>query len=183
MSILSPDQAMAQAFLDILGPNEQFTFQTFDDNADRKEPSLARVFHGSLQQHFATLARLQQRGAGVYVMVNRGDGVIHPGAKSCRTHANVTAIRSLFVDLDGAPLEPVLQSLSPDMVVLSSPGRWHAYWLTNDCPIAEFGPRQQQIAEKFRGDPKVFDLPRVMRLPGFFHQKKEPYMTQMIYPE
>jgi hypothetical protein len=31
----------------------------------------------------------------------------------------------------------------------------------------------------FGGDPKVSDLARVMRVPGFFHQNGEPFMTRL----
>lgn len=182
MSKLVPDLAQTTDFLDRLDPGCVFTFQTFDDSKERKSRSMARVLHGTIDQHHAALTQLQQQGAGVFVMVNRGDGVIHPGDKTCRTAKNVITVRSFFVDLDGSPIEPVLEALHPDIVVESSPGRWHGYWLTYDCPLTDFRTRQQQIAEKFAGDPKVIDLPRVMRLPGFFHQKAAPFMTHMTYP-
>ncbi len=180
---LAPIAAAAKAFFDVLDPRGIFTFQTFDDDKLRKSPGLARVLHGTLDEHYVELTRLQQQGAGVFVMVNEGDGVIRPGSKTCRTAKNVVAIRSLFVDLDGSPLAPVLAALRPDIVVESSPGRWHAYWLTNDCPLADFTKRQKQLAQKFDGDPSVHDLPRVLRIPGFFHQKEQPFMTRMTFPE
>ena len=180
-TVLTPDLAQAQAFLDYLGPGEEFTFQTFDDQK-RKPDRLARVLHGTLTQHAAGLARLQQLGAGVYVMVNAGDGIVHPGQKTCRCTENVMRVRALWVDLDGSPLEPVLSAHHPDIIIESSPGRWHGYWLTDDCPLTDFTRYQSLIAAKFQGDKKVKDLPRVMRLPGFWHQKKEPFLTRIIHP-
>ena len=180
---LTPAIAMARAFLHLVDPAGVFTFQTFDDDKKRKNQRLARVFHGTLDQYEAELAQLQQQGAGVFVMVNRGDGIVHPGNYTCRAAASVVAVRSLFADLDGAPLEPVLAGFRPDIVIESSPGRWHAYWLTDDCPLDEFTMRQKQIAALYGGDSAVSDLPRVMRLPGFLHQKEEPFMTRMISPE
>ena len=180
---LTPNLVAATAFLDLVDPAAIFTFQTFDDDKERKDRQLACVFHGTLDQHAAALTRLQQHGAGVFIMVNCGDGVVHPGNRTCRAGASVLAVRALFVDLDGAPLEPVLAGLRPDIVIESSPERWHAYWLTDDCPLDEFTMRQKQIAGLYDGDSVVSDLPRVMRLPGFFHQKDEPFMTHMITPE
>ena len=116
-------------------------------------------------------------------MVNRGDGVVHGVSKTCRTAASVLAVRALFIDLDGSPLDPVLKTLRPDIVIESSPERWHCYWIVRDCPLGEFKMRQQQIAAKFNGDMKVHDLPRVMRLPGFMHQKSEPFLTRVVHPE
>lgn len=178
MQALTPNVAMAKAYLDALDPEGVFTFQTFAD-CDGKGGRLSQVLHGSLDQHLSTLIWQQQQGAGVFVMVNAGDGVIHTGSKTCRTTKNVVRVRALWVDLDGSPLQPVLDAHEPDIVIESSPNRWHAYWLTNDCALADFKLRQQQIAAKFNGDPKVCDLPRVMRLPGFWHQKSQPFMTSL----
>lgn len=182
-SKLTPIASAAHAFLNILAPDDNVTFQTFDDDKVRKNMGLARVFHGTLDQYLDQLTKLQQQGAGVFIMVNQGDGIIHPGATTCRTAKNVVAVRAVFADLDGAPLAPVLKALPPNIVIESSPERYHAYWLTNDCPLEEFPQRQKQIAFKFSSDPKVCDLPRVMRLPGFFHQKDTPFMTRILFPE
>lgn len=129
---LTPDLLAAEAFLNLLDPRGIYTFQTFDDDKVRKDKRLARVFHGPLTQHAAALEKLQQQGAGVFVMVNQGDGIIHEGNKTCRTESNVTHVRALWADLYGSPLQPVIDAHHPDIIVESSPGRWHAYWLTND---------------------------------------------------
>jgi hypothetical protein len=182
--IIVPDFEMAARFLFWLDPDGIYTFQTLGDGKSKSDRSLTRVFHGTLDQHKNELVRLNALGAGIFVMVNRGDGIIHPGKKTCRTTQNVLEVRALFVDLDGAPLDPVRDGgVHPDVIVESSPGKWHAYWFARDCPLGDFGLRQRQLAEKFQGDHVVHDLPRVMRLPGFVHQKTDPFMSNLIYPE
>ena len=181
--VLKPEVTEAKWFLNRLDPDRKgiFTFQTFDDSA-RKDGRLARVLHGTIEQHLGQMEELQASGAGIFVMINKGDGLIHEPNKTCRCTSSVTKVRALFADLDGAPLHRVLESFClPDFVVESSPGRWHTYWLTNDCPLTEFKKRQLQIAAKFGSDPKVNDLPRVLRLPGFWHQKAEPFLTHIHY--
>jgi putative DNA primase/helicase len=65
----------AERFLRALAPNGSLlTFQTFDDNKNRKNNSLAKVLHGPLKTHAATLAKLQKQGAGVFITVNETDG-------------------------------------------------------------------------------------------------------------
>ncbi|MFP3632139.1 DNA-primase RepB domain-containing protein, partial [Burkholderia sp. SIMBA_045] len=87
-----------------------------------------------------------------------------------RKAENVTGVRAIFVDLDGAPLGPVLRwELRPRIVVQSSLGRWHGYWKVSDCAPDQFRKLQERVAKRFGGDSKVIDLPRVMRLPGFYH--------------
>lgn len=179
---LTPNAAAAKAFIKKFAPNGIVTLQTFDDDKVRKNMGLARVFHGTLDQYLDDLTKLQSQGAGVFMMINEGDGVIHTGNKTCRCASNVIHVRSLFADLDGAPLGPLLECSQPDIIVESSPGKWHCYYLTSDCPLGEFSLRQKQIAQKFNSDPKVHDLPRVMRLPGFWHQKETPFMSHIIFP-
>src|SRR5262245_51524972 len=71
---LTQDKAMAKEFLTGLDPTtDRFTFQTFDDNKDRKSPKLARILHGTLDECFAELVRLNNLGAGIFVTVNATD--------------------------------------------------------------------------------------------------------------
>jgi hypothetical protein len=180
---LTPDLEVAKRFLNLLGGDENgvFTFQTFDDDKKRKQGSLARVRHGTLEEHCAEFATVQRQGAGIFVMINKGDGVVHPDAKTCRTEDNVLDTRGLFLDLDGAPLKPVLAiDARASMVIESSPERWHFYWLGIRCALADFRDAQLALAKKFGGDESVCDLPRVMRLPGFWHLKCEPFMTRVV---
>ena len=171
---IKPDIDQAANFLERLDPKATaWTFQTFDERADRKDKGLARVLHGTLEQHAAELTTLQKRGAGVFVTVNKTDG---EGRKA----ENVTQVRAFFLDLDGAPLEPVIAWEEPHIICETSSGRWHAYWLVSDCPLDEFRPIQKDLINAFGGDDKIHDLPRVMRLAGFWHLKGDPFMVRKV---
>ncbi|MDA0187320.1 MAG: DNA-primase RepB domain-containing protein, partial [Proteobacteria bacterium] len=176
---LKPSKAEAQRFLDLLEPGGMFTFQILDDDKDRNRQHLKKVLHGDLERHFDNLVHYNEQGAGIFVVINQTD---FKGRKA----SNVLKVRACFVDLDGAPLEPVLNhQLEPTTVVESSKGRWHAYFPCSDMPLEAFTPMQHAIADAFDGDHACCDLPRVMRLPGFFHQKvqrgirSEPFMTRI----
>jgi len=177
-----PDLTEVNRFLDLLGTDEEFTFQTFADN-DSGSSNLARVFHGTLGQHADALTELNKQGAGVFVMINRGDGVIHDGSKTCRTKSNVTGIRSVFIDLDENATEKIdrviKSDLPPSIVVESSIGKFHCYWLVDNCSLEQFTNIQESLASKYQSDPTVKDLARVMRLPGFYHQKNKAVMTKI----
>ena len=173
IAVAKCDKCDADILLDLLASGELVTFQTFDD-AKRNRRGLTRILHGSLAEHRQTLASLNERGAGVFWMVNAGDG---KGRKA----TNVQRIRALFVDLDGAPLEPVkAATLQPHCIVESSPDRWHAYWRIADCPPDRFTPLQKALAARFHADSKACDLPRVLRLPGFDHRKGKAYRSRII---
>jgi hypothetical protein len=170
-----PDDAENDAarFVSLLTEGGAATFQTFDDTPAKRK-LLATIRHGSIEKYATHLTRLNERGAGVFLMVNRGDG------RGRRT-ANVTAVRALFVDLDGAPLEPVMAApIQPHLVVETSPGRWHAYWLVDGVPLESFSHLQVQLAKMFNADPSVKDVCRVMRVPGFLHRKSTPWRSRLI---
>ena len=109
----------------------------------------------------------------MFVTVNRTD-------LKGRREANIVAVRALFADLDGAPLS-VLERLGllPHIIAMTSPSRFHAYWRVDGVETAEFAGLQKRLAALMGSDPSVCDLPRVMRLPGFPHQKDpaEPHLV------
>lgn len=112
---LKPDLNMARRFLTILSESneteEKFTFQIFPDRKDIASGVHADVMHGSLADVEGKLIAANCNGCGVFVTVNRTDGKGRKGE-------NIIGIRALFVDLDGAPLQPVLDAcLSPHMVI------------------------------------------------------------------
>lgn len=166
-----PDLAQAARFLELLDPDaDEFTFQTFADRPGSPPP---RVVHGALDRLGAGLARANRDGSGIFVTINKTDG---RGRKA----ENIVAVRATFVDLDGSPLEPVRTcELEPHVVVQTSPGRWHCYWLC-DLPLDQFTTVQKAIITRFGGDKAVHDTSRVMRLPGFWHMKGEPALARII---
>lgn len=95
------DLTAAGRFLDLIAEGEAVTFQTVDDDAGRKSPALVNVLHGFLDSHAARLKVFNDRGAGIFWTVAYTDG-------GGRKAENVTSVRAIFLDLDGAPLQPVL---------------------------------------------------------------------------
>ena len=158
-------------FLDLLCGGGAVTFQTFGDRGT--DSSLVRILHGNLEQHSQELIGLNQRGAGAFVCINETDGA---GRKA----ENITKVRAVFVDLDGVPLEPVLAAeLEPSLVVETSPERYHAYWFVDDLPLDQFTRVQKTLIAQFDSDDAVHDLSRVMRLPGFYNRKREPFLVRI----
>ena len=168
VSPATPDLEVAERFLTLLAEGEpSVTFQTFDDDGDRKQETLQRKLHGELQDFADLLHGLNSKGAGIYVMLNEGD-------LKGRSAENVIRVRAVFADLDGAPLEPVLSApLEPHIITNTSPDRWHGYWLVEGFELEDFEPVQHAIAARFHSDVSVSDLCRVVRLPGFYKMKPD----------
>ncbi|OHB81192.1 MAG: hypothetical protein A2W31_05115 [Planctomycetes bacterium RBG_16_64_10] len=167
------DLALAKTYLDCLAHDGGgWTFQTFDDS-EEKRLALAKVVNVARGETVSRLlADLNDRGAGIFVTVNRTDG-------KGRTAENVVALRALFVDADDVPM-PKEWHETPDMLVTRSQTRWHAYWRVRaDTPLVEFTTAQKRLAAHYGTDPKVFDLPRVMRVPGFLHRKGDPTALEL----
>jgi DNA primase RepB-like protein/primase-like protein len=166
--------ADAARFLKLLDPAAtRFEFRTFDDDKSRDDKSLTRTFYGTMAEHAAELKRLNSKGAGVFVTVNETDG-------RGRSADHIIRVRAVFIDLDGAPLAPVMALRSqPHMVVETSPGKFHAYWLVDGMPLHDFSAVQKALIELFQSDDVIHDLPRVMRLPGFYHHKHQPFLIRI----
>ena len=165
----------AEKFLRAFDPStDKFTFQTFDDRKDRKDPKLVRVLHGTLAEHWKTLSALNAAGAGVYITVNETD---FKGRKV----QNIIRVRYLCVDLDGAPLEPA-KTPQPRIIVESSPKRWHVYWPVENFPldIATYRTAQRKLIKRLDSDPQVTDLARVLRMPGFVHRKATEFRSRLV---
>jgi hypothetical protein len=166
MSTAIPSTSQTRAFLKLLDPNATtFHFRTFADARVSNRTDLTGNFSGTIDRVEGNLLSRNEAGAGVFAVINEG------GQKK----DDICRIRAVFADTDGAPLEPIEQALKPHAVIQSSPGNYHVYWLVkDDFPLDMFTPVQVAIATKFETDTKVKDLPRVMRLPGFKHNKNDP---------
>jgi hypothetical protein len=199
--LLIPDIQHATAFLTTLGgPGAQFAFRTFDDRGDdfRLACSLfgdadwaVRLTGAKAGQRVRTMPFLmcmQKLGAGVFVTINETDG---SGAKA----EHIRRIRALIADADSAEQVTSLRrfitstGLVPSMLVesgglaLGPDGalvpKLHAYWRMDGCPVDQFTAAQEILNSRTGCDPAVKDLPRVLRLPGFYNLKREPRMTRI----
>lgn len=163
-------------FFELFG-REQFVWQTFSDAAYKKANSIknngkiqdgvAKVLRGTIDSVESGLISYQSKGAGVFFQPNEGGR----GSKA------ITKVNALWLDLDDAPIAPVLASVksqdtpAPNAIVQSSPGKFHVYWLVSECEKQVFKRAQKVLAARFGGDPKVCNLDRVMRVPGSVNYK------------
>ena len=128
--------------------------------------------HGTIKEHFHELAELNRQGAGVFFTVNQTD--------LCgRSTKHIEKIRAVFIDLDGTPLPEKFQ-LNPHFIINTSPNKYHCYWLVKDMLLKSFPLYQKALAIKFKSDPVIYDLPRLLRVPGFFHKKRKSYPVKIV---
>ncbi len=166
------DLREAERFLSILDPEaEAFCFRTFAEAGK----GIGKKYSGALDQVADALATDNAKGYGIFVVVNEG------GQKA----AEIQRVRAVFADFDPPSTAPMPErfALEPHLVIESSPGKHHCYWLVDGLPPAEFKAAQQAIIACCGSDPQPCDLPRVMRLPGFFHRKGEAFMSRIVLAE
>lgn len=174
-SPLTIDVDQARQFLAQIAPGEaQFVFQTLDDR--KVNPGLNRVLVGTLEGLVSQLEFLQQQGAGVFVQVQGG----YRRGKDHVTHGRV-----VFADLDD-PSDFAVQmgqadSELPDasIVVETSPGKAHLYWLTEPYDAQLIKSLLTDTADIIGTDGNVLNTDRVLRLPGSWHQKAEPRQVRI----
>jgi len=172
---MQPDLKQAERFLTQLDEGaEEFTFQTFDDREGPvKQKHLSKIFNGSLEKYAPALIDLQKEGAAVFVTINETD-------LKGRKKENIIRIRALWQEDDGKGSANL--PIEPHIVVESSPGKYHRYILTDNSELDEFESAQQVLVDQYGSDPNAKDRSRVLRLPGFYHQKNPdaPHMVRII---
>jgi KaiC/GvpD/RAD55 family RecA-like ATPase len=164
-----------QPFLSLLGDtdgpgNFSFHWQTFPD-ADKNRKDLIYCGYSTFRDICWDLAKLNEQGAGIFISVNETDG-------KGRALENIMGVRGFWADVE---TEIALEDLSlpPSMVVNSSRGP-HLYWLSVGDATKELCRRiVQNIAARIGSDPKVHDPSRVLRVPGFFHNKGTPHLVTL----
>jgi putative DNA primase/helicase len=186
------DFNQTKAFLKLLDPTTDiFTFQTFDDDENRKDKSLAHTIHGSFDTLRDDLIELNIDGCGIFVTINETD------LKS-RKAENIVRIRAIFQDDDDHYTGTF--PLPPSIVVRSSPigarTRKHPipinyekiqrYWKVDGVlSETDFETLEEILVSTYGADKNAKDIARVFRLPGFFHQKdpENPHMVELLISE
>ena len=162
-----------RAFLGLLDPNARFfTFQTVPEPKHKLTHLLPQVLHGSLEDLLPTLSSLNRQGAGIYVAVNATDG------KGRRT-SNIIRVRAIWQDDDDGYHGPF--PLQPSMVVSTSPGKFQRYWLADGLSKEDYRRLMRTMVKHYGSDKQAgTDIARVLRVPGFYHRKAEPYLVRII---
>lgn len=154
--------------------SEKLIFCAFDDNKERTKR--AHTLYGTYSQVEKDLLKLNQEGYGIFVTINHCTG-------PRRRVSDVSQVRALWQDDDQHfsgefPLEPSL-------VVQTSPGKYQRYWFIHPetTPTIEEWHKVQKNMIHWGCDPNTLDAVRVLRVPGFDHQKSHPFtVTELDAP-
>lgn len=162
-------------FFGVVEGKERFPVHTFTD----KEKALRSAI------------KHRDSNFGIYFMVNEGDGIAHPPKKTGRSQASVIALSKCFIDADGCELDRITKylariSVTPHLIIETSPGRYHIYF------CFEAVSKTEEIIRKWKAiqamlhrlgnpaakpkdlklDETMGDYSKVLRVPGFLHPSK-----------
>ena len=126
------DQTQTETFLTLLDEaDDRFLFASIYPVT---EESPAKCVHewGTVDELFRKLVARNEDGAGIYVVANKSTG-----AKD----KDVTSVRAVFADQD-VPSSRASEGwpIDPHMIVETSPGRYHYWWLADGLSREEFSP-------------------------------------------
>ena len=102
---------------------------------------------------------------------------------------SITRINAQFVEMDHSTFEEQWERINafplPPSMVIKTRKSLHTYWFVRDAEVSRFRHIQKQLIAHFDGDPVCINESRVMRLPGFYHCKREPVMVECVlfHPE
>lgn len=164
----------------------KLTFQWFQDHDQDPNPPKSGNLHGTLAQHMDALRELNARGAGIYFTVNQTD-------LRGRKKENITRVRAYMIDCDGlvtkrAKIRKIKQlfgaALKPSLIVETRNGL-HVYWYSDGQEAVDpddYRRINTRLAHALGGDMNARDIARVMRVPGFQHQKdpSKPYPIKKV---
>jgi len=167
------------AFLDALAGRDTVYDWRLIHDVDRSRAGVS--LRGTFEQVVGSLDQYNAAGYGVFIVVNETDG---RGALT----ENVTAIRAHIVDVDSDADWTTWRALGqwdlpPSFFVVSSAGKYHAYWLMERySDNARYEQLQRKLVTRWNSDPSVIDPPRVMRVPGSMHMKvpASPVIVQYV---
>lgn len=173
-----------QAAADFLSHFPNFYLQTLDDKATREAvphrtalPSL--VNDGEVKDFKARnlkLVELNNRGAGIFFTPNQ--------FKGRRKKEECLGVNAWICESDDLTKEEQWQRLLrcplPPSVIVETAKSYHCYWLAKDGTTGNYGRIVRGLVQYFAGDSGCTDVSRVLRIPGFYHNKKEPFMVKVL---
>lgn len=150
-------------FLELIDKDaKKYLFACYDYRKSLK----GRQFYGSFQTICPKLKELNSDVYCVYLTINETNG-------PSRKKEDISRCRAIWVEDDNYQEKPRNDwPLKPSIIVQSSPGKFHYYWLTSTKKLDQWNLVMNRMVEDFGCDKNARDISRVMRIPGFKHNKE-----------
>lgn len=148
-------------------------------------------YHGwhtsmAIERAWSQVLSANNSGCGIFFAVNYLEPKLETNPGKKRTKKMVVGCRAIWCEDDEIRTHPRGESewpIKPSIVVESSRGKYHYYWLTWTENKEEWEQVQMKLVTDWGSDPNVKDLTRVLRLPGTLHVKagvENPWMVREV---
>lgn len=126
-----------------------------------------------------TVASSKASASKVFELNSDGDyglffGVNQSNSATLRQDDNIVMARAIYIDDDQTGSRRTDFPIPPNIVVNTSPGKYHYYWLTSTDDMELYQRVQQCLVDDWNGDPNARDNARILRIPGTYHLKNDP---------
>lgn len=122
---------------------------------------------------------LNKEGFGVFWTVNEFDGP--------RKSENLVRLNSWYVEIDeidkAIQIALIEQSPVPPNLVVESKNGFHIYWNCREATLQNYSNVLSGLRHYFLGDHRAKDVARLLRAPGYLHQKdpSDPFLVQVVW--
>lgn len=158
-------------FLKLFSTNIKKIQYSASDDLKGKKGHTERKFKPHVEQD--EIESLNDKGYGIYFTVNKFP-------KGSRIKSQCLRVRAVWVEDDDTGELVKDWPLPPSIIVNSSEGKYHYYWLTSTKKYNEFELVMQTMVDKYNCDKKARDISRVMRLPETYHHKSKKRKVEIV---
>lgn len=113
----------------------------------------------------------EEEGCGVHFTVNYGG----------HRDREIKRINAVFFEDDRSSFDEQLEKISKSpiepSIIVKTRKSLHVYFLADNVPVERFRELQERLAHFFDSDPQLRNESRTMRMPNFFHLKKDPVLV------
>ena len=123
---------------------------------------------GTFMQHDEDLRCHNSMNRGIFFVVNHGGD----------RDSDITRINAQFMEIDDGSFEEQQAKIDafplPPSLIIKTRKSLHTYWLIKNGRKELFRDIQKGLIKHFGADPACINESRLMRLPGYYHCKKDP---------
>jgi hypothetical protein len=174
---LAPDLSQAQRYVQAFGGLDRielFRALPHATTAKGAQVPKGRKFVGTLADVTDRLIRWNvQKCCSIYIAANQTNG-------RGNTKRELVAARAIWSDDDQGLVDPSKFPISPSVTVETSQGRFQYIWRVNGIDWALWDGVQARMVNTWACDPNAARRSQLLRVPGFYHLKRAPFMSRII---
>lgn len=121
--------------------------------------------------------KLNDRGYGIFWTVNEFG--------EYRRKSHLKQIRAWHVDIDKGDKHTQFERIKASPIypsrIIESRNGFHVYFNSDEASTEDYKDIALGLCQHFNGDPRAAIVTALLRAPGFYHHKEEPFMVREIY--